>query len=431
MSVALQNKFWSAEHLRSLSKGRVLDKNLSVWQSEALAKFLDLGFPTRKTEDWKYTNVASIAQGSFELAEKNQLPTQIIESNQVTDSYKVIVANGHLVQAEGLSELPAGVIIANLTQVMQESHWQQYLQFDPRYETHFSELNTALITGGLFIYIPKEIVLTKPIHVCYQTLAEKALMSHQRNLFMIEQNSQATVIEEYIGEGGNYFNNVVSHIVLKPNSTLSYFKLQSEAANSSHIANTVFTQERDSSVNTMVLSLGGQLNRENTSFNLLDEGACAHLYGLYVPFANQHIDHHTRVDHAKPHGFSQQVYKGIVGEKGHAVFNGKVMVHQDAQQTAAYQNNQNLLLAPNAEIDTKPELEIYADDVKCSHGATVGQLDDKALFYLRSRGIPVQLARQMLTRAFAEELLTSIALPNIAEYLQRALDLKLAELKKV
>ena len=284
------------------------------------------------------------------------------------------------------------------------------------------------MTSGIFIYIPKNIILKKPIHFSYQTLGQTALMSHPRHLILLEENSQCTVVEEYAGDGSDYFNNIVTQIIVQSNAAMTHFKLQNESLSAQHIANTLFNQSADSTVSSYVVSMGAKLSRDNLSFNFEGQGASTHLYGLYLPLGNQHIDHHTLVDHLMPNCFSQQDYKGIIAEKGRAVFNGKVIVHPDAQKTAAYQNNKNLLLSQHAEIDTKPELEIYADDVKCNHGATVGQLDEKALFYLRSRGISEVEARRILIKAFAEELFSTISQPEIAQYIHCQVEAKLTSI---
>ncbi len=428
MSTVTLNKAWQDEALKALQKD-ALHPDLADWQKNALDKFIAEGFPTRKNENWKYTNVSAIGATAYTLT-PTQVNTKDLTVNKIKGSHHFVFVNGELRNdLSSFESLPPGVIVSDLKQTLNNEKWRKYIEkLDKRYATVFSDLNAALMTSGIFIYVPKNIILENPIHFSYLTLGQTASMSHPRHLILLEVGSQCTVVEEYSGDGADYFNNIVSQIVVKSNAIMTHFKLQNESLSASHIANTLFNQSADSTVSSYVVSMGSKLSRENLSFNFEGQGASTHLYGLYLPLKDQHIDHHTRVDHLVPNCFSQQDYKGIIAEKGHAVFNGKVIVHSDAQKTAAYQNNQNLLLSKNAEIDTKPELEIYADDVKCSHGATVGQLDEKALFYLRSRGIAKIDARRMLTKAFAEELFSNIMQQEIAKYIHCQVEAKLASI---
>jgi Fe-S cluster assembly protein SufD len=426
MKITTINPAWNKELLTKQQVHSIIHDiaELNSWQRNALSGFLQQGFPDRKHEDWKYTNVNEIANRSFAMPEPRVRDIPPLE--EIADSYRVIFVNGHF--RRDLSEFPSEVILADTATMLKEKQWQAYLQFDQRYATVFSNLNAALMTNGIFIYVPPKIVLTKPIHFVYYHSEPNQSMQHPCHLIIAGRESQLTLVEEYVGENA-YFNNVVTFVHAEEGSVVQHYKLQMESDAAQHIANTIVRQEKNSSVTSFVVSLGARLNRENLNFALNQEGASCHLYGLYLPFGNQHVDHHTRVDHSVPNCFSQQIYKGIIGGKGHAVFNGKVIVHPNAQKTAAYQSNKNILLSLTAEIDTKPELEIYADDVKCAHGATVGQLDANALFYLQSRGIEKKLAQNILTKAFAEEILTNVQTSTIAKYIHRKVEARLLEVQ--
>lgn len=263
--------------------------------------------------------------------------------------------------------------------------------------------------NGAFIYVPPNTVVDKVLRL--PTITADSL-SH---LIVIGESAQVTFIDEYQADT----TCVETQIIVQPQANVSYYKIQNQFQDSQHQATTRIHQQRDSVFYHYAISLGAQFAQDYLQLQLSETGACSHLYGLYLPFANQRIEHHLQLEHEVPHTFSQQHYKGILADKGHAVFNGKVNVHAQAQKTSAYQTNQNLLLSDNAKIDTKPELEIYADDVKCSHGATVGQIDQEALFYLRSRGVEKREAHLILVKAFAEEILAHIKHPEINDDLHK------------
>jgi Fe-S cluster assembly protein SufD len=418
---------WHEKNLTLLQEKSALRpiSSLNQWQTRALEKFLGVGFPTRHNEDWKYTNVNSIMDSTYKMPAKKSISVDLNELT-LASAHQIVFINGQYQSDQSdLQELPEGVLVSKASHVIEK--WELYFQLTEMDST-FADLNAALMTEGLFIYVPKGVIIEKPIHFIYlNTDGQENVMQHPRHLLVADEESQLSLIEEYVGEKAHYFNNVVMHVVAKSGANVSLYKIQDESLNAEHIANTHLTQSRDSTVTSYVFSMGSALNRENLTINFKEPGASCHLYGLYLPLTKQHIDHHTTVEHRVPNCFSQQIYKGIIGEKGHAVFNGKVMVHQNAQKTAAYQDNRNVLLAKDAQIDTKPELQIHADDVKCTHGATVGQLDEKALFYIRSRGIPLKKARELLIKAFAEEIVLNIGQPEIVRYIR----LKITEKLKV
>lgn len=290
------------------------------------------------------------------------------------------------------------IVQLDIHSAMQQPAWREYW---PAEKSPFE--------NGAFIYVPPNTVVDKPLRL--PTITKDSL-SH---LIIIGESAQVNLVEEY----QTNTTQVETHIIVQAQAKVSYYKIQNQPQDSQHQATTRIQQERDSVFSHYAISLGAQFAQDYLQLHLSESGACSHLYGLYLPFADQRIEHHLQLEHKVPHTFSQQNYKGILGDKGHAIFSGKVNVHPQAQKTSAYQTNQNLLLSDNAKIDTKPELEIYADDVKCSHGATVGQIDPEALFYLRSRGIDRREAHLMLVRAFAEEILDAINHPEINNELHK------------
>jgi len=284
----------------------------------------------------------------------------------------------------------------------------------------FTALNTSLVGDGAFVYIPPGKTVEKPIHLLFVSTAEEPTVSHPRVLIVAGEGSVATVIESYASIGEDvYFTNAVTEVVTERGAVLDHYRLQEESDLAFHIASTEIHQERDSRYFSCAISLGGEIARHNLNVAVADENVETTIDGLYVVAGRQHTDSHMVIDHQKPHSNSFQLYKGILDGKARAVFNGKVFVREGALLTDARQLNKNLLLSAEAHVDTKPELEIFADDVKCSHGATVGQLEDEELFYLASRGIPQEQARALLTYGFAEDVISKIRLKSVREQLDR------------
>ena len=289
-------------------------------------------------------------------------------------------------------------------------------------ENAFTALNTAFISSGAFLFISKGVSIDAPIHLLFiADVKEKAVASFPRILIVAEKGSSATVIESYASAHEEvYFTNAVVEIRLEDGARLNYYKVQRENSKAFHIATTQAELGRNSSFNSTTVTLGAQLSRHNINVALDNEGAECWVDGLYIVGSGQHADTHSLIDHRKPHCTSHQLYKGILDGKSRAVFNGKVFVHENAQQTDAMQTNKNLLLSNEARVDTKPQLEIFADDVKCAHGATVGQLEEEELFYLSSRGLHPIIARNLLTYGFAEEVIEKIKVESIKAQLDEA-----------
>jgi Fe-S cluster assembly protein SufD len=328
-----------------------------------------------------------------------------------------------------VGELPAGVRVGSLADAIEQSpglvetHLGRYAGFR---EQAFVALNTALFRDGAFIYVPRGKVVESPIHIVYlATQDERPIASHVRNLYVVDENAHATIVESYAG-AGRYFTNTVTEIVVGVNANLDHYKVQQESESAYHVATQQLEQAGPSVFTSHSISFGGALVRNDINGRLGGEHIESTINGLYVVNGRQHVDNHTAIDHAMPNCNSHELYKGIMDGSSTGVFNGKIFVRQDAQKTDAKQTNQNLLLSRDAVIDTKPQLEIFADDVRCTHGATVGQLDSDALFYLRSRGIGEAEARSMLVYAFARDVLDRIKIEPLRLGLEETLLKKLA-----
>ena len=439
-----------------LSSFRELEDRLAAnspsWLHEirraAMAGFAEKGFPTTRQEEWRNTNVAPIAAVPFQPATTPLSPPQRggelrILQHPLADlgCPKLVFINGRFAkQLSTLEALPKGVQAGSLAEGLAsgaktlERHLARYAA---DYREHaFVALNTAFIEDGAFIEIPKGVVLEKPIYLLYVSdPSGLPTVSYPRNLIVAGRESQATIIEAYVGEGARrsagaadsvYFTNAVSEVAVGEGAVIAYHRVQQENENAFHFGRLVFHQERSSNVATHSIATGGRLVREEVLAVLDGEGAEATLAGMYVITGHQHIDNQTTLDHAQPHCSSREVYKGVLDGESSAVFNGKIIVRKDAQKTDSKQSNKNLLLSEKAIIDTKPALEIYADDVKCTHGATIGQIDPDAIFYLRSRGIGRQEARDLLTYAFANDILGRIKYGPLRERLSEGLFARLA-----
>jgi len=389
----------------------------------AILRFSDLGFPTSRQEEWKYTEVAPIRRTLFRPAayELDGLSTERLTGLTFCNLQcpRLVFLNGHYsAELSSLKGLPKTVQVQSLAEVLKQSPdlVKPHLTRHARYEDHpFVALNTALIQDGALVHVPKGEVLQEPIHLLFlSTAAEEAVAVHPRNLILVDDNSQVTIVESYIGlHKGVYFTNSVTEIVAAENTVVDHYKLHQESKKAFHIATMQVYQDRSSSVRTFNATLGGKLTRNEVNVVLDGEGAECGLEGLYLISGRQHVDNHTRLEHAKPHCDSREMYKGILDEKATGVFHGRIVVRPGAQKTDSKQTNNNLLLSDEALINTKPQLEIYADDVKCTHGATIGQLDPDALFYLRSRGIDQTTARSLLIYAFASQVVNRIKVEQV------------------
>lgn len=416
------------DELHRLQESLPGDK-LSLIREAAMGQFQARGFPTTRQENWKYTDVKPIARSAFGIAEEKPAAgyEKQLELARLSglESHELVFINGRFsVEHSRLQDLPQGVVLEDMSSALNNhsklvdsimSNTTLNDQSNP-----FHILNTAFIHDGVLIHVPDDCSIDKPINLIYLSgYSDNEFSAHPRNLIFLGNGARLTVIENYVGaKDSQYFINTVTDAVLASNAALTHYKLQQESVESYHIGNFNIYQDRDSQVNSHSISLGGSLVRNDIKVQLDAEGAGVLLNGLYMANGKQHIDNHTLINHLQPHTNSEEHYRGVLNDRGRGVFNGKVVVHKDAQKTDAAQSNANLLLSDQAEIDTKPELEIYADDVKCSHGSTVGQLDKDMMFYLRSRAIDETTAKSILTFAFAEEVIKRIEIEQIRHYLE-------------
>lgn len=381
----------------------------------ARERFAALGFPTRKHEDWKYTNVAHIARTPFEPGSGRLTPPPNADPLPGLDCFRVVFVNGR--HRPDLSS-SVGIDIRDLQSA--PDHLARYAAF---VNQPFVALNTASFEDGVFIQIPEGQILPKPVHMVFVSVGQRT-MSNPRTLVVAGAHAEAHILESYVGEG-EYFTNAVTELALGESAVINHYKLQCESAAASHIATVQAYQERSSVFTSHSISLGGALVRNDINSTLNGVGCECTLNGLYIASGEQHIDNHTALDHARPHCASREYYRGILSGRATGVFNGKIIVRKDAQKTDAIQSNKNLLLSEEASINTKPQLEIYADDVRCTHGATVGQLDAEAMFYLRSRGIPAGEARRLLITAFASDVLDHVRVESLRTEIERLVREKL------
>jgi Fe-S cluster assembly protein SufD len=393
----------------------------------AIARFGELGFPTTKDEDWRFTSVAPIAQTVFVRPEDGQADPAPRGLEPFTfsglDCRRLVFVNGRYSPAlSSLGPLPPGAWVGSLARALTvergllERHLAQYAGF---HADAFCALNTAFLEDGGFVYLPRGVVLEAAIHLLYvSTETAGPIITHPRNLIVAEEDSQAAVVEDYVSLGdGVAFSNAVTEVVVGQSSVLSHTLIERENARSFNVSTLRVQQGRSSSVASHSVLLGGALVRNNVHPVMAGEGCDCLINGLFLATGRQHMDNYMKVEHASPHCGSRQFYHGILDGQSRGVFHGRIVVHKDAQKTDAKQTNRNLLLSEDAQIDTKPQLEIYADDVKCTHGATIGQISEEAVFYLRSRGISKDAARALLLFAFAEESLERMRITPIRTHL--------------
>ncbi len=413
----------------------------------AMERFMQLGFPTTRMEAWRNTSVEPIAGTEFHLPDWD-LPAaglQSLDSVTLEDSLRVVVVGGRIrPELSRLDGLPQGVEIRGLAEALGSipeqvlPHLGRYADFN---EQAFAALNTAFLYDGVFISVPPGVVVDRPVHLLYISTAatrlhyhyarldagqagQAATVSHPRTLVVAGENSWLTVVEHYVGlpgvqtglPSGPIFTNAVTEIAAGAGSVVDYVRVQQESDNTTHIATVQTHQDADSRVGLHTFTVGGGLVRNDVNTVLAGEGAEAALNGLYLVRGRRHVDNHTRIDHVAPHCTSRENYKGILDDRGHAVFNGRIVVHTDAQKTNATQSNQNLMLSDKALVNTNPQLEIYADDVKCTHGSTVGQVDEETMFYFLSRGIDRETARRLLIHGFTQEVIGLVENDNVRKY---------------
>jgi Fe-S cluster assembly protein SufD len=382
-AVAEQTGAWLAE----FTKQAKAESWLQELREAAFQRFAELGFPTTHDEEWRFTNVAPIARSTFVAREPGLRASNGVQTGKADEAARQYLA--------------------------------QYAAFD---RNPFAALNTAFLSEVATVRVPRNTVLERPIEITYdftERASAAGSVRHPRTLIIVGAGAQCTIVETYRG-AGDYFTNAVTEIIAGDGAVIDHYKVQQESAGAFHIATMQVSLGRSASFSSHSISLGGALVR-NDANAVLSEGTEAILNGLYIANGGQHVDNHTSIDHAKPHATSHELYKGILDGRATAVFNGRIIVRKDAQKTDSKQTNKNLVLSDEAVINTKPELQIHADDVRCTHGATIGQLDAEALFYLQSRGIGRREARGLLTYAFAQDIIDRIKVQPLRESLERAL----------
>ena len=391
-------------------------------RTEAIKNFETKGFPTKKEEAWKYTSLNSLRKIDFSIFPKTESTLEYKEVKQYflheIDTYKIVFIDG--VYSSFLSETTHdGVDIclmsAALTKDMYKPVIDVYFNKVASKDESLTTLNTAFSKEGAYIYIPKNKMPKKPIEILhFATGNEASLLLQPRNLIVVEENAEVQIIERHQSlTSNNVLTNAVTEVFAADNAIVDIYKLQNDTAGASLIDNTYVDQKNKSIVKVHTFSFGGKLTRNNLNFYQNGEYIDSIMKGVTILGEKQHVDHHTLVHHIEPNCESHQDYKGIYGESSTGVFNGKIIVDKIAQKTNAFQQNNNILISDKATINTKPQLEIFADDVKCSHGCTIGQLDEDALFYLQSRGIPLKEARALLMYAFANNVLESVRIPEL------------------
>lgn len=387
---------------------------LQVLQHKNREAFLQRGFPTKREESWKYTDTSFLANDTWNW------PVKIEQEISHSFACRMVFINGYFCSQQ--SNLPEGVIFQSLSKALasdSSAKLKEFFQQENIKKFPFLGLNTVLMGDGCYLYIPKNVVVKEPIHLLFINTNQKKFHISPRNFIFAEKNSAVTVIEEYRGEKAeHYVTNTTTLLQAEENSQIHYYKIQNEDKTSNHFANIFVSQQKNSQVNTFCFGLGGRFVREDLYVRSQGENCESTLTGLYhLIHDHQHLDNHLYVDHQASRCKSNMLYKGILENKSCAVFNGKVYVAKNTEKNHAIQTNHNLLLSSEAEINTKPELEIYADDIRCNHGATVGCLNSDEMFYLRSRGIAELEARQMLIRAFADEILQKVNHVAIQDYI--------------
>lgn len=433
----LEDRFVSAfEHHEGLSLNGS-HAGLKRLRKEAIGHFATLGFPARKAEAWKYTNIGKILKRPYALpfgpsdgsVSQDDIEPLLIDG---LDAHVAVFVNGHFSAAHSrLNGLPEGVLVTGLAHAAEthaplvDAHLARYADYESQ---AFIALNTAFTQDGAFVYVPRHTVVEKPVHVInLVTTGEEALLQ-PRNLVVAEENAQVKLIQTLQTLTTTpTFVNAVSEVFVGAHAHVDRYEIQDEPAHTSMVTSLSAYQQTGSVFRNSTFTLGGEVIRNNV-YILPDAEHCeTHLYGLFLANGTMHVDNHTLVDHARPNCFSNEFYKGILDDKATGVFNGKVLVRQDAQQTNAYQSNKSIVLTGTARMYAKPELEIYADDVKCSHGATTGQLDDEALFYLRTRGLTLQRARALLLVSFARDVLENVTIEPLHDALDAMVTARFSE----
>jgi len=431
ITTSLYDQFIADFELRSIISASSEAAELQALRKNAFEHFKQLGFPNTKVEDWKYINLAPFLKDEYITEPEDDFFTvsdDAIAKAKIPslDCYNIILVNGQY-QAD-LSDTIAGsdIFVSSLSAAMNRpafiAHFGKYAAID---KNHFTALNTALFRGGLFIEVKRKALIDKPLHIIHIVSADSNLFFQPRHLFVIGAHAEVSIVESFVSAGNktNVFVNNVSEIIVHEQAQLQHCYIQTGNVNTKQVHHTEVVQKASSLYNNYKASFPGTgLLRNNINVVLDGQNIESHLFGLYLAGGQQLVDNHTIVDHQQPHCFSNELYKGVMKDEAVAVFNGKIFVRQDAQKTNAFQKNNNLMLSKKAVVDSKPQLEIFADDVKCSHGSTIGQFNEDALFYLKARGIGEEKAKALLIHAFAYDVTEKIPMPAVQAHINHLIE---------
>jgi len=392
---------------------------LTALRQQALTKFSAQGFPSLREEEWRYTNVSAIEKKLFSPSligqSEKSAPKELLAAYQLPDAWSVVLIDGHYcAELSVLEGLPQTVTVMSIADALaqQPEIVERYINQAVNNDEHsLVAFNTAWFTDGLFVHVPAKLTLEKPVQVLHVS-TQGDLLASTRTLIVAEDMADIKVIETFVGLDIAYLSAAVTEVFVGLNADVTLYKMQCESDKAYHFGGIYVKQAKDARFTHHNFAFGALLARNDIHTDL-DLASECELNGLYLGINRQHIDNHTRINHLKPHGISRELYKGVLDDRARGVFQGRVIVAEDAQKTDSQMNNRNLLLSNDAEADTKPQLEIYADDVKCAHGVTIGQLDDKSIFYLQSRCIDEETARNMLTFAFANEMVDKIKIKSL------------------
>jgi len=428
-SAASVNRFRAAYEAFATNGASRAPAWLKALREGGIARFGELGFPTQKQEAWRFTSVAPLSETAFELAppDTGHLTPRHLEPLLLGDAapHRLVFVNGRFSERLSVTAgFPEGVRVGSLARAIAEDPAlvERHLGHYASSEDHaFRALNTAFLTDGAFVHIPARVTLAEPVQLLFlATSAERPVVAHPRNLIVVDQEARAAVVETYAGpEGAVYWTNAVTEIVTGDGARVDAYRVQRESERAYHVATTHSHQGRDSTVNLHPVAFGAALSRHDVRVVLAGSGAYAILNGLYLLRDGQHADHHTLIDHAQPHCESHEYFNGVLDDSARSVFTGRIIVRPGAQRTDSKQTNNNLLLSDGAHADSQPQLEIYADDVKCTHGSTVGPLDDRQVFYVKSRGLDATEARRLLTYGFSAEILHRMDIAPLRQQLDR------------
>lgn len=428
MGGLMKDKFatsWTESGLRALAAQHVCSDTTRHWQDKALSCFIDNGYPTHHVENWRYMSLHDVLSENFSYPQPGALTQETLAPYRIAHTQQLVFIDGYL--SLELSDLDSSLVILPLNELLQTADDSLLREFKIELEQpFFAGLNSALMREGCYIKVAANKAVLRPLHILHvSTAAASKTQRHPRILLDVDRNAEVTVFEEFVSMGGeHYVMNAVTQLHLNFDARAHYYKLQREADTATHLATTMGILSADSTLNYHVFSLGAKLSREEVQCRHFEPGSAAALTGLFMPTQQQQMAHNTRVDHFRGHTTTTQHYRGVAADQAQGVFDGQVVIHPGASQSSIQQQNHNLILSDQAEIDTKPNLEIYVDDVVASHGATIGQLDQQALFYMRSRGLDEVSARRLLIQSFTNSLLETLPKNDVTTYIRSQLSVR-------